>query len=313
MDTLPLAFDIAAPGSDQELESIRSAILVADPDGARFARVFRRTIDMLLDGQNTGRFRWEQLHKTEKTHAGTLVEINLQREFQFADGDKMDYKINGVDVDCKFSQDIGKWMIPPEAVGHLCLVTWCNDYSEKWSVGLVRATEQALLDGTNRDKKRYLNPSGRAAIRWLFRDAPLAENVLLKLSPDDISAIFAPDKGQPRINELFRRTLGRRVGRAVVATVGQQDDYMKRIRYNGGARSRLAPEGIVILGQYGSHVDVAAKLGLPVPRGGESVSARLAEWTPTDGDVPRVKIDGRMWRVARTGDPVCHAPLLPER
>jgi hypothetical protein len=29
------------------------------------------------DGQHNGRYRWEQLHKTEKTHAGTLVEIAL--------------------------------------------------------------------------------------------------------------------------------------------------------------------------------------------------------------------------------------------
>lgn len=290
-----------------------SALLSADPTGWRFARTFRRTIDMLLDGQRTGRFRWRQLHKTEKTHAGTLVEINLQREFQFADGQKMDYEISGVDVDCKFSQEMGKWMIPPEAVGHLCLVTWCNDYAEKWSVGLVRAAEQSLLERSNRDKKRYLNPSGRAVIRWLFRDAPLAENVLLKLSANDVAAIFAPARGQPRIDELFRRTLGRRVTRAVVATVGQQDDYMKRIRCNGGARSRLAPEGIVILGQYGSHVDIAAKLGLPIPRGGESVSVRLAEWMPVDGEVPHAVIGGKMWRVARTDGLPCFVPLLPER
>src|SRR5262245_51917009 len=110
-----------------ELESVAATLHVQDPDGSRFSKAFRRTIDMLLDGQNTGRFRWEQLYKTEKTHAGTLIEINLHREFHFGNGDKMDYKIDGIDVDCKFSQDFGRWMIPPEAVGHICLLTWCSD------------------------------------------------------------------------------------------------------------------------------------------------------------------------------------------
>ncbi len=38
---------------------------------------------------------WDQLFKTEKTHCGTLVEINLHREFKFQDGTKLDYQIAG--------------------------------------------------------------------------------------------------------------------------------------------------------------------------------------------------------------------------
>ncbi|WP_418396390.1 NaeI family type II restriction endonuclease, partial [Yersinia enterocolitica] len=51
------------------------------------AKVFRATFDQLYDGQHTGRYSVEQLFKTEKTHFGTLIEINLQREFGLADGD----------------------------------------------------------------------------------------------------------------------------------------------------------------------------------------------------------------------------------
>jgi hypothetical protein len=90
-----------------------------DSDRAKIARVLRRTYDMLLDGQHTGRYRWDQLYKTEKTHFGTLVEINLQRAFGFADGQSMDFAIRGIDVDCKYSQSRGDWMIPPEAMGQL--------------------------------------------------------------------------------------------------------------------------------------------------------------------------------------------------
>ena len=92
---------------DEALLRVRTAIRHLDTGGSRFERVLRSTIDQLLDGQHTGRFRWEMLHKTEKTHAGTLVEINLAREFGFADGLAMDYTIDGVDVDCKFSQSVG--------------------------------------------------------------------------------------------------------------------------------------------------------------------------------------------------------------
>jgi len=81
---------------------------------------------MLLDGQHTGRYRWDQLYKTEKTHFGTLVEINLQREFGFADGVAMDFAICGIDVDCKYSQDRGEWMIPPEALGQIILGLWAG-------------------------------------------------------------------------------------------------------------------------------------------------------------------------------------------
>lgn len=313
VDALPLVLDTNTTEDDPELDAVAAAILAADPDGTRFARAFRRTIDMLLDGQNTGRFRWEQLYKTEKTHAGTLIEINLQREFHFDNGDRMDYRIGGADVDCKFSQTFGGWMIPPEALDHLCLLTWCNDNDGQWSVGLVRIAEHRLRDGKNRDGKRTMTQAGSKTARWLYRNAPLPENVLLQLSPDDIKAIFASSSGQKRVNELFRRALGRRVGRSVVATVAQQFDYMKRVRADGGARTALQPEGILILGQYSFDQAVAAALGVAVPQDGESVSVRVAAWKPDDGDVPRAEIDGALWRVAQPDDPPGLAPKLPER
>src|SRR3954452_10285199 len=83
-------------GEDLELDAVSGALLDADPDGERFATVLRATYDQLYDGQHTGRYRWSQLLKTEKTFMGTLVEINLHREFQFDDGVQMDYRIAGV-------------------------------------------------------------------------------------------------------------------------------------------------------------------------------------------------------------------------
>src|SRR5579885_2127737 len=121
---------------DAELSAVLAAIQNLDPAGDKTARVLRNTIDQLYDGQRTGRYKWDQLYKTEKTHCGTLVEINLQREFNFQNGSKLDYQIAGVEVDCKYSQKLGAWMIPPEAVGHLCLVLSAEDNQNPlWSMG----------------------------------------------------------------------------------------------------------------------------------------------------------------------------------
>ena len=247
----------------------------------------------------------------EKTHCGTLVEINLHREFEFEDGKDMDYQIAGVDVDCKYSQTKGGWMIPPEAHEHLCLLVWADDSKEpRWSVGLVRVTVDRLNTGGNRDRKATLNEAGRNAIVWLFKDADLPPNVLLQLDRAIVDKILALKSGVKRVNELFRNALGLRVGRAVVATVGMQADYMKRIRGNGGARTALKPEGILILGQFHAHGAIAKALEVAVPGPGESVSVRV---TPAGGPGEKVaKISGQFWRIAQPADPIVRAPNLPK-
>jgi hypothetical protein len=53
-------------------------------------RLGRHLLRWLLDGQHTGRYRWDQLHNTEKTHAGTLVEIALACSLRLADGATLD-------------------------------------------------------------------------------------------------------------------------------------------------------------------------------------------------------------------------------
>ena len=66
---------------DTALEEVKQTVLQLDPDGSRWAAAIRHTYDMIYNGQETGRYRWAQLMKTEKTHFGTLFEINAQREF----------------------------------------------------------------------------------------------------------------------------------------------------------------------------------------------------------------------------------------
>ncbi|MGW7519816.1 NaeI family type II restriction endonuclease [Streptomyces sp. NPDC054796] len=324
MDWTALSDMGACMADDPELQAVRNEILRRDPEGKRFAKILRKTIDQLLDGENTGRYDWEELHKTEKTHAGTLVEINLQREFQFAEGQDMDFSIAGYDVDCKFSRKPYGWMIPPEALGEICLVVWASDHESQWSAGLFRANREKLTtSGTktkkgNRDGKFQLTKELHSAVHWLWEKAPLEENLLLHMSSEKRNLILTAasesrkSSGASRVRELFRREQQTRINRTVIRTLGQQSDYMKRVRYNGGARGNLQKEGILIFGDYSTYQGLARQLGLPVPQEGEFVSVRVARRKPHHGDKVYITLEGSDWVVAEDDDPDEIAPKLPK-
>jgi hypothetical protein len=294
---------------DALLEQVAQRLRLLDPAGVRTAEVIRETFDQLLDGQRTGRWDVQQLRKTEKTHMGTLVEINLHREFEFDDGRTMDYLIADVEVDCKFSLSQRGWQIPLEALGHVCLVVWADDELGLFSAGLIRIGDEVLRTGGNRDQKRTLNDTGVARISWLWREQPIPENLLLHLDSRTRNRILSATgarNGQRRVDELFRLVPGRLVSRTTVLTVGQQDDAPKRVR---DSRIRLRDEGIVILGHQGDHPRIARELGLPVPKKGQWVGARLVVSERASPE-PRVSIRGTEYRIAGPDDPAEPAPLL---
>jgi hypothetical protein len=306
-------------GEDTELDAVEARLLQLDPTGNQVATVIRDTLDQLYDGQHTGRWNYQQLHKTEKTHMGTLVEINLHRQFLFDDGDATDYCIAGVDVDCKYSMTYGGWEFPPEAIDHICLVVSANDASSSWSAGLMRVRDSYLRGKPNRDAKRQVTAASRSRIRELWpAHGQLQENLFLRLSDKARERIFEARAkhgalhGQAKTNELFRSVQGRIIRRAELATVAQQDDFMKRARGNGGARTHLCPEGILVLGHQDNDPLVAAALGLPIPKKGEFISARVVPGR-TDRDDPTAMIEGRPWALARPADPIFAAPEIPRR
>lgn len=287
---------------DSALQAVVESLHSQDPLGQRMSKVLRKTFDQLYDGQHTGRYHVGQLFKTEKTHFGTLVEINLQREFNFANGELLDYQIAGHEVDCKFSHT-GAWMLPMESFEQLILVLRADDQTSFWSAGVVRVTKENRRDSENRDKKTGLNAVGRSRIFWLHQNARMQPNALLELTPNEVSRILAPKSGQKRLNELFRVATNRRLSRTIIATVAQQDDYMKRVRNNGGSRSALAPEGYLILGgDYSVQRQIAESLGATVPSPGEFVSVQVVPTTATT--MSAVSLDGRWWRLARQGDEI---------
>lgn len=311
-DPLPYGDD-----GDPELSVVEAELHLLDPTGVQVARVLRDTLDQIYDGQHTGRWNYNQLYKTEKTHVGTLVEINLHRQFGFADGDATDYRIAGIEVDCKYSMTYGGWELPPEAIDHICLLITANDQRGSWAAGLIRVRNSFLRARSNRDAKRQLAVASHAHIRRLWpANQRLAENLFLNLDTDTRNRIFnaqanrGSQHGQARTNELFRLVQHRIIRRAELATVAQQDDFMKRARGNGGARTLLRPEGILVLGHQDDDPRVAAALGLPVPKKGEFVSGRVIP-ARDDRDDPVAIIAGEHWGLARPGDPVVPAPVVP--
>jgi hypothetical protein len=297
---------------DPELLAVHAALKAMDPHGIRTGYAIREALDQIYDGQRTGRWDYTQLMKTEKTHVGTLVEIWLQREFGFADGEELDYRIAGVDVDCKWSLNLYDWEIPQEMYSRgdkIALVVWANEYTARWATGLIRVSEDVLKPlGRQRDGKRRLNDRGRDRILWIFGGADLVKNTLLHVAdPRKLELIAYATGGQTAVTNLFRELTGQLVNRATVLTAAQQVDGAKRVR---DARKHLQPEGVVIFGHYAPHPRMAEQLGLPRPTLGRFVSSRLAPWQDGDPE-PYTQINGTRWRRARPDDPTVPAPPLP--
>lgn len=298
--------------TDPEVEAIRLALIKEDPGGARISYALREALDQVYDGRRTGRWDFTQLSKTEKTHIGTLVEIWLQREFEFEDGDELDFKIAGVDVDCKWSMNLYSWEIPMEMYSRgdkIAMLVWGNEDSARWALGLLRISDQMLRPlGKQRDRKRRLSEKGKRSITWVFRDMPMIQNTLVH-HPEIAERMRNARSGQQAVRTIFREIQGELINHSTIETAGQQVDSSKRVR---DARSALRKEGIIILGHYEPHPYIAKELGIPAPTLGRFVSAAVA---PVDGphDGKAVEIDGRLWRIANRDDDLGMAPVLPSQ
>jgi hypothetical protein len=301
----------------------------------RFRWALRDSLDELLDGQRTGRWAYQHLSKTERTYLGTAVEVNLTKEFDFANGDHLDWKIAGTDIDCKFSKDLGGWEIPMEmyrcddhgdqqgSADHPALLTWFDDTTNRWAAGLITVTDEQLwwrtdkktgqlVRGYNRDNKRRLRNSVAKDVYWLWgglqKDLP--RNLLLHMAPEVRERVFQfPRSGQKRVDQLFREVQGQIVGRQTVLTVAQQDDAPKRAR---DARLHLRPEGIVVLGHQDSHPLIADALKLTRPVKGEWIAVRLTPVSETDGR-PFFTLNGQRWAKANGDEPAVSAPEIPKK
>jgi hypothetical protein len=209
---------------------------------------FRSAIDEVIDTARTGRCFFHQLEKTEKTYLGTKFEILLRDWLQVPRGVLLDLLIGEREVDVKSTTGGGSgWMIPPEAIDQFCILLRVNEKLAKCAIGLVRARQPYLRGGSNRDSKTSFSAAGTANIWWLVSDFDYTPNFWTQIDEATREKIMNSGKGSKRLATLFELCLGMPVSRIQVAAVAAQDDYMKRLRKNGGARDILAPKGIAIL------------------------------------------------------------------
>ncbi|TDN92214.1 restriction endonuclease NaeI [Microbacterium sp. BK668] len=321
------------PEPPRELAPLVDWFYSEDESRERFRWALRDGLDELLDGQRTGRWAYQHLSPTEKAHLGTVVEINLTKEFDLESGELLDWQIRGIELDCKYSQTLGNWEIPLEM--YRCddhgdrqgrsdfpaLLTWLSDDSSEWAAGLITVTDKRLrwmTDKTtgawrrvyNADRKRRLSDAAAKDIFWLWggRQSDLPRNLLLHMSPEARARVFANARsGQARVNQLFREVQQQLIGRQTVLTVAQQDDAPKRAR---DARPHLRPDGMLVIGHELAHQRVARELGLPAPAKGEWISVRVVPVNEADTRKFTV-LDGKRWAKARNDDPPTPAPLLP--
>ena len=209
---------------------------------------FRSAIDEVIDTARTGRFFFKDLEKTEKTYLGTKFEILLRDWLQVPRGVLLDFLIGGREVDVKSTTGGGSgWMIPPEAIDQFCILLRVNESLAKCAVGLARARQSYLRGGSNRDAKTSFSAAGTANIWWLVSDFDYTPNFFSLIDDELRDRIMTSGKGTRRLAALFENCLGMPISRVQVAAIAAQDDFMKRVRRNGGARDILAPKGIGIL------------------------------------------------------------------
>jgi hypothetical protein len=258
--------ELASPREDDhELDSVFRAIAAIPNFAKRSARTIRKAVDDVLQGDRTARYSIQQLTPEEKKHIGTQVERALKKEF-FNDrkGKRLDTSVENVDVDIK--NTIGDtWMIPPEAVGELCLVNLINERGATYSIGIVRAWPE-LLNSENQDKKRSLSRKGKDSIRWLIENGSFPVSLLLT-NLQVRERVFAETSGQTRVRELFRQVREKPIQRSDIAVAakhddGRQEDVRARVR---DAKTKLSQEGLLILrGWNKSDREEAARRGYSI-------------------------------------------------
>jgi hypothetical protein len=251
------------------LIEIANALTDAAGEPARLEQlvgeILRECVDKVIQTPKTGRRLYEELQNTEKTHIGTCVEIDLRSELGFQKGGTQDLEVAGHDVDVKFTGRTA-WMIPPEAVGHVCILISANEDSATFTMGVFVAKLEYLTIGTNRDAKKTISAAGRSNIHWMFKDAPYPKNFWLTVSQEVANKIAAGRSGNERMMTLFREVLDRPISRKVVADVAGQLDFTRRVRKDGsrGTRNQLASEGILVLsGTQARDQEFIGQIGLP--------------------------------------------------
>ncbi len=241
--------------------------------------IVRSAVEFVIDPIHTARTRIEDLDNVEKTFIGLKIEHFFRDYIDLPKGVR-DLRIDGVDLDVK--NTVGAtWMIPPETyrVSEPVLLVSTAVADQACSLGLLVARPE-YLNKPNRDGKRSVRASAKLNIWWLVRNQPLPKSHWAGLDMLRFRELREIRGGARRAAMFFAENLLVPMHRQiVVALLHDQDDPMKRLRENGGARDHLRPLGIELLsGTYDQARCI--ELGLPVIERDEFISVRSADEIP---------------------------------
>lgn len=241
----------------QTLDAIRLAIESrvggAERLRAELPQILQGAIDFVIDPVRTGRTTIAELDNVEKTFIGLKVE-HFFRDFIDVPKGVRDLRIDGMDVDIKNTVGV-TWMIPPETyrAQEPCILFAIATERGCCSLGVIVAKTE-YLSQPNRDSKRGVTAFGRSNILWLLRDEPLPASQWAGINMARFREMRSIQPGAARAAAFFRENLRKTVHRSVIRSLlYDQEDYMKRLRENGGARDLLRPEGIALIsGTFGA-------------------------------------------------------------
>jgi Restriction endonuclease NaeI len=219
-----------------------------------FPRLLQEAVDFVVDPVVTARTKISELDNVEKTFVGLKVEHYL-RDFLDVPKGLRDLQLEGVDVDIKNTVST-TWMIPPETfrAEEPCLLIAIADEQKQCWLGLILARDKYLgAAAGNRDSKRSVTALGKTNILWIAQGLELPTSRWQGIDMARFREIRKIKIGKNRAATFFIENLNKKIHRKVVQSLlYDQDDFMKRLRKNQGARDILEPLGIKLLsGIYG--------------------------------------------------------------
>lgn len=270
---------IVKPGHQDfdSLDKIRRAIVAraerTEPLEVTLPTLIRDAIDFVIDPVRTARSRIIDLDNVEKTFIGLKVEHYFRDLLDVPKGVR-DLVVDGIDVDVK--NTVGTtWMIPPETygTGDPCLLIATAEQAGLCWLGLMLARRE-YLNEPNRDEKCSVSAEGKRNILWIVEGVRFPTSRWEGIDMLRFRELRRERGGSRRAAKFFRENLRRPIHRSIVqALLFDQDDYMKRLRSNGGARDELQAEGIALLsGHYDR--EVLRALALPPTEHDEMIAVR---------------------------------------
>lgn len=207
--------------------------------------IIRDAVDYVIDAPTLFRLSIDDLEPDEKTAIGKRIERMLRFKFSIPRGDKLDIILGGEDVDIKTTMT-NKWMFSKSSWNHVNLLIAYDEGKARFKVGLAFVVEDQL-GAENRDAKRTMRKPFYETITWIVENASYPPNFLASLPATVIKQVTSKKSPNERVTALFTLVQQTAIPRHAICSIANQQDSLKRLRRNGGARESLWEKGILVL------------------------------------------------------------------